>query len=292
MTRESSNCTTATNYALEGEIKDKPSSPAIPGNEGLNGPWLELIPGRDTTVPQTLLTKTHCAGFCTDPMCRSVHTARSFMMGCLSGTKAVETENGDLEKIHVSYNKTMVKKAIHLFRHPLDNIVARFHLVYNTRKAQGDEAFTTAFPKNHQGFHRWCTEEDKNKRLFESLFLDHPLRDALKRIPCRNDFFRFVQWHNLAFTTTRDLDIPTMLLHYDEYSADLNRARDRVLNFLDLPRVGEAIEFHPGKEYRDYYSDEQKVNILAFIKEFASSETWNQLKGYDFGIGDNLVAVA
>ena len=59
MTREASNCTTATNYALEGAIKDKPSVPAIEGPDGLQGPFLEVIPGRFTNLPTTILTKTH-----------------------------------------------------------------------------------------------------------------------------------------------------------------------------------------------------------------------------------------
>jgi hypothetical protein len=91
MTRESTNCTTATNYALEGEIRDKPSVPAIPGEAGIHGPWLELIPDRDTTVPDRLiLTKTHCAGFCTGPSCgpdKTILTLRAFKIGCLKGAQ-------------------------------------------------------------------------------------------------------------------------------------------------------------------------------------------------------------
>jgi len=60
MTREASNRTTASNYALEGEIKDQPSVQAIPGPDGRNGPWLELIPDRHTDIPTNLiLTKSH-----------------------------------------------------------------------------------------------------------------------------------------------------------------------------------------------------------------------------------------
>ena len=282
MTREAANCTTATNYALEGEIKDQPSVQAIPGELGANGPFLELLPNRTTSVPKTILTKTHCTGFCTDEMCRNIHTARSFLTGCLTNTKAVVSEDGGLEKIHLRYSRSLVKKAIHLIRHPLDNIVARFHLVYKERADEGDEAFVQKYPKNKDGFRRWCAAEDSNKRIFESFYVDRALRKAMKHIPCYNDFFRYVQWHNLAFTTTRDLNIPTMILHYDEYSTDLQRASDRVLSFLDLPRVGDTIEFYDGKEYRDYYSDEQKENIRAFLKEFATFETWGQIKDYDF----------
>lgn len=291
MTREASNCTTATNYALEGETRDKPSTQAIPGDAGANGPWLELIPNRVTTLPQTILTKTHCTGYCTDENCRNLHTPRSFLMGCTYANKLVATENGELSKVRTHYDRSLVKKAIHMFRHPLDNIVARFHLIYNERTAEGDKAFAKSFPKNQDGFRRWCAQEDRNKSIFRSFYVDHPLRDAMKRIPCYSDFYRYVQWHNLAFTTTRDLDIPTMILHYDEYSTDLRQASNRVLNFLGLDLVGEPVEFHPGKEYGHYYTNEEKQNIRAFLKEFASTDTWRQLKDYDFG-GNESIAVS
>lgn len=55
--RETSNTTTATNYALEGDIKDEPSVPAIVGSE--EGPFLELIKTIKTNIPEKyILTKT------------------------------------------------------------------------------------------------------------------------------------------------------------------------------------------------------------------------------------------
>lgn len=55
--RETSNTTTATNYALEGDIKDEASVPAIPGSE--DGPYLELIKTIKTSIPERfILTKT------------------------------------------------------------------------------------------------------------------------------------------------------------------------------------------------------------------------------------------
>jgi len=57
---ELTNTTTATNYGLEGDIKDKESTPAFEG--GFNGPFLELIPDRSTNIPKLILTKTHCGG--------------------------------------------------------------------------------------------------------------------------------------------------------------------------------------------------------------------------------------
>ena len=55
--RETSNTTTATNYALEGDIKDEASVPAVQGSE--DGPYLELIKTIQTTIPEKyILTKT------------------------------------------------------------------------------------------------------------------------------------------------------------------------------------------------------------------------------------------
>jgi hypothetical protein len=50
-------------------------------------------------------------------------------------------------------------------------------------------------------------------------------------------FYRYVQWHNLAFSMSREMNLPTMMLHYDEYTTDYEGTRDRVLDFLELPHV-------------------------------------------------------
>jgi hypothetical protein len=287
MTREATNMTTATNYALEGEIRDQPSVPAIPGPAGSHGPWLELIPGRHTTIPSNLiLTKTHCKGFCSGRNCgpeKSIQTTRSFLIGCLGGTQAVrDHENGDsLIKKDVTYDHSLVRKAIHIFRHPLDNIVARFHLEYYVQKTGGASGHNNWFPKNATGFRNWCAAEDLNRDLLDSRFIDRRLRQSLTTIPCFNDFYRYVQWHNLAFEVTRMLRIPTLLLHYNQYASNFTETRDLILRFLEMPRSGEGIKFQLGKEYRSYYSMEDKAAIRRFLYEFSSPETWEQLQGYD-----------
>ena len=55
------------------------------------------------------------------------------MVGCLTGTRAVKTEHG-LQEVRVTYDKSLVKKAIHVMRDPLSNLVARFHLDFDTEK--------------------------------------------------------------------------------------------------------------------------------------------------------------
>jgi hypothetical protein len=295
MTREATNCTTATNYGLEGDIRDKPSVPAIQGPHGTNGPWLELVPNRATRIAHTILTKTHCKGFCSGRFCgpeKTFHTPRSFMIGCLTTNQGIAaSDSSKVELIDTTYDKALIRKAIHLFRHPLDNVVARFHLEYNEKLAAGDTGFTKAFPKTDVGFQRWCQLDDRNSPAVRASHLvDKNLRQLLEQMPCRNEFFRYGQWHNLAFTTTRDMNIETMILHYHEYSNDVVQARQRVLDFLEMPLVGgEDIQFNDGKRYRHYYSRQQKIAIRNFFAEYASAETWEQLQQYDFEI-DLLVS--
>jgi hypothetical protein len=285
--REASNTTTATNYALEGEIRNKPSVPVIPGSGGEQGPWLELIPDRHTSVPDRyILTKTHCKGFCSGRYCgadKTIHTVRSFRTGCLSGTRAIETKRG-LEKIDVTYSSQLVGKAIHIFRHPLDNVVARFHLEYNVQRINPE--ISSLFTKDMVGFKRWCQLDDSNRGLLTHRLIDERLRQRMEEIPCFNEFYRYLQWHNLAFAVSHDMNLPTMILHYDEYSIDFEGTRDKVLNWLELPRVANGVKFQDGKVYRNYYTREEKVAIRRFLQEFASVETWEQLKDYDFESND------
>ena len=203
------------------------------------------------------------------------------MIGCLSGTRAVETEKG-LEKIVVSYDPSLVTKAIHIFRHPLDNIVARFHLEFKVQGERGNTQFGKDFPRNAIGFHRWCASDDHNRRILESHLMDDKLKAKMRVIPCFNDFYRYVSWHNLAFAVSTHMNIPTMILHYHEYEEDFEAARDRVLDWIGLPHAGEGEPFHPGKIYRDYYTDDQKRLIRDFLKEASSAETWQQLENYEW----------
>lgn len=285
MTREASNTTTATNYAGEGDIKDLPSEQVIEGRIGEQGPFLELIRNRYTNIPQYILTKTHCAGFCSKcgPYKLLFETPRSFMRGCLSGTKAVRKRNG-IELVETMYNPLLVTKAIHIFRHPLDNIVARFHLEFNEEQAASNTKYVERYPKNAAGFQAWCARSDKTRDLMETRYLDETLQDKLQEVPCFNELFKYVQWHNMAFYTTHEMNLDVLYMHYHEYDQDFEKARDKVLKFLELPLVGTGVEFHSGKVYRHYYSREDKIAIRDFIQEYASRDTWNMIKGYDFEI--------
>eukprot|EP00956_Cyclotella_meneghiniana_P019468 scaffold33299_cov50-Cyclotella_meneghiniana.AAC.1 len=76
--RELTNTTTATNYGLEGKIKDQESVPVFKHmKDAYNGPFLELTSERFANLPKKLfLTKTHCGG-----------TTRTFLRSCLEGRR-------------------------------------------------------------------------------------------------------------------------------------------------------------------------------------------------------------
>lgn len=93
----------------------------------------------------------------------------------------------------------------------------------------------------------------------------------------------------MAFYTCHDMNLDTMILHYREYSEDFEKARDRVLDFLELPLVGDKYPFESGKVYRHYYSRDQRIAIRSFIKEYATPDTWEQLKDYDFEIQQEVL---
>ena len=80
-----------------------------------------------------------------------------------------------------------------------------------------------------------CSELDANmKEDTASSPFYRDVWDLVKVIPCSSDFFRWTQWHNLAHITTYDLDIPTLVIHYENYTHNFNETEDRL---TQLPAV-------------------------------------------------------
>lgn len=86
------------------------------------------------------------------------------------------------------------------------------------------------------------------------------------------------------------MNLTTMILHYSEYSENLEQTRDRVLEFLEVPLLGEGMPFHTGKVYHDYYTLGQRRAISNFVREFATTKTWMELKDYDFDLDDSVAS--
>lgn len=76
------------------------------------------------------------------------------------------------------------------FQFRLDNVVARFHLDYHDQPLLGNTKFTRQFPRNAEGFRKWCAQDDKTKFFFESRYTDDKMRHLMMKIPCMNEFYR------------------------------------------------------------------------------------------------------
>lgn len=241
--------------------------------------------------PLNVLVETHCTGKCrSDDECRSIDNGtQSFLTGCLLDQKVVSlwTNKGVTKPVvdAVPEMSVFAGNVIHQIRHPLDTIVSRFHQEYNNRVRIGDRAFLKSFPLSQGGFHRWCTGDDP-KMQNGIRGSESPDRKLSTAIPCQNEFFRYVQWHNVALAATQGLHIPVMAVRVEDLSddsTDSRTRRERVLDILNLrgKHVAQARIMHTA-EYADYFNAQERNSIRTYLHDFATIETWSQIRDYRF----------
>ena len=246
-------------------FEDQPSGPF----------WL---PRTNYSLPdQYVLTKTHCGIHCFQcPPNKYVETTFSFRDHCLSGSKTAD--DGNISQKN-KYPPTRVAKAIHLMRDPFDNVVARFHLHRNSHNQTAIK-----FPATKDGFREFCQQldrdfvsEERNSVVFKNHFFD-----ILKDVPCRADFVRYVEWHNMAWITTRDLNLDILPLHYDWYTNRFNETAAEILDFLRLKaNAAQPMKaFVPGKVYRDYFTPDERLAVKKAVRIMASKEIWKRMSYY------------
>lgn len=181
-----------------------------------------------------------------------------------------------------TYSPDLVRKAVHVFRNPMDNVVSRFHHE-RTKKENINSTWTNRYPDDSEGFRRWCTHLNANltKTMSSSIpWVDSSLKEAMKDVPCVTEIYRYIQWHNLAFTTISDLQVPSFVLYYEDYSSRFEEVTEELTNFLSLEQVGQSPKFIDNKKYGDYYTSTDKQAIAKFIKEFATKPTWQIVERY------------
>jgi Sulfotransferase domain len=211
----------------------------------------------------------------------------SFRRNCFK-TKWINfnESTGTGERVFSTYEADRLTKAIHLIRDPFDNIVSRYHL---ERQLPGRLA--AQYSKSRDGFREYCKAIDNLHKVNEKriLFLDDDLLEIMKIVPCHADFFRYIEWHNLAFVTTRDLELNTYVLHYDWYTTRFNETAKELLEFLELPihKDGELTPFIEGKVY-PYYTNEEKRAVAKAFEIMSSPETWSHVRHY-FDDAENRV---
>jgi len=285
MIRDMSRTKTGSNYAMENLGDDGRSVPVFAHQP--SGPfYVDPLQHREYRDPtEFVLTKTHCGGSC--ERCaptRYTETTFSFRHRCLRSKWVDQQKNGTTQTVvHGNYPADRVAKAVHLIRDPFDNVVSRFHLEQERHSGQsgggqaGDNnprerfrAFCETLNQKHARDERQAVWLEKNAELDE-LTAD---------IPCRADFFRYVEWHNMAFVTTRDMELETYILHYNWYATRFEETVDELLDFLHLEKRGKVVPFEQGKVYDDYFTADERVRMKIAIRWMASPVLLDQLSRY------------
>jgi hypothetical protein len=263
----------------------------------LNSNWTEGPYRADLSqaLPEHfILTKTHCGSRCVH--CAPdgyLETLRTFQRACLMGRRIDDSSNDNQTSTttvttNTMYEPTIVGRAVHLIRHPLDNIVARFHL---SRRRDRDN-HNVNYPNNATGFQAWCHSLDRRYWQYETHtpWLDGELLKRFEHVPCHAEFFKYIQWHNLAYlTTTTMMDMPVHVLRYEDYydpdgggsNRNWKHSVESLLNFLELPAVAwkDATPFDMHSYHREYYTEEQVSSISALLQHIAAAPVWKMLVG-------------
>ena len=161
---------------------------------------------------------------------------------------------------------------MHLIKDPLDNIVSRFYYE-NKLIDYKDEVLTP------EGFQEYCIDTDKHFTAEEKRTFSPKILELIENVPCHGDFYRYVQWHNLAFETANVLRIEPFVVHLEDFKNQSEETISSVLKYLELPKVGPTIPLNWERAH-DYYTEEQVKYIKLFIEEMASDITMSHLRRY------------
>eukprot|EP00957_Ditylum_brightwellii_P082874 6300657-Ditylum_brightwellii.AAC.1 len=148
---------------------------------------------------------------------------------------------------------------------------------YHDPTSSFDDETTTSFDDET------TTSFDDETTTSSSRLLDKEIIQRMKKVPCYNDFLRYIQWHNLAFTTTLNLSLPTLVIHYEDYEGDrFNDTLNSIMDFLSLEwKKKNAAEFIAGKTYQeDYFSRTQVRIVMEVMETLAVVDVWDMIKRY------------
>lgn len=212
-----------------------------------------------------ILTKTHCTR-CAGEQKSVIKTADEFVRGCQS-----MNTDGSCHQ----YETDIVKRAVHLFRNPFDNVVGRFHLEFKGKNKKGDTEWTDKYPYSKEGFHQWCNNYSHHQHYKP----DANFLESLKNsgVLCPIEFFLYVQFHNNALDTTNSLNIPVHIIDYTDYHADYNGTVNDLLAFLELDQVPGTEKSFFMSSHEDFYTSDERRDIANFLLQHASPETWDHL---------------
>mmetsp|Transcript_27784 Transcript_27784/g.80214 ORF Transcript_27784/g.80214 Transcript_27784/m.80214 type:complete len:672 (+) Transcript_27784:29-2044(+) len=272
---------------------------AVMRSRGSIGPFIADAGGKKMTRTTRgyVITKTHCGGYCFKcAPSKYALTDPQFLLKCASGGWVYRDEFKSPDrpiKSKTTYDPRLISRAVHLIRNPFDNIVSRYHLEHNHMERYDRQKDLAKYDREKDGFRKFCKQLNKNYASEELEFAkavqketgDDALLQALEYVqdvPCYQDLFKYINWHNHAFRATEELKVPTLLLHYEEYEADFDATLETLLEFLDQPLASDFTkEFIEGKSYaEEYFTEDERHMVKKAVKLLASDELHKEIQRY------------
>jgi hypothetical protein len=272
--------TTGTNYAAD----IRPNVPVVPSFP--EGPFVHAPSG---PVPSRVVSKTHCGAYCMDCGPDNYHnmTYEAFEKACRTcsvASAAAVTEadatarealSSSSSPAYTTYD-TPIEKAIHLIRSPFDNLVGRMHLASRHRTKRGE----AGFDDSPAGYAEWCQYLDAKYESAEAHLSDLDLE-----LPCRAEWYRYVQWHNRAWeVTSRTFDSSSNVhyLHYENYSTRYDATVRSLLEFVRLEPAPhrDPLPFLSNKTYVDFFSPNDRERAKQYVQTHAHPQVWELLARY------------
>ena len=241
-----------------------------------------------------ILTKTHCGGFCMDcpPSAYVFANASEFQRECFAGRRRYP--NGTTEHVHYdTVPQVRPTRAVHVIRNPFDNIVGRLHLAtQHQRQRMGNTNDTTQQPTlewvdekdPHTALLQWCDYLDRKYQSRERHVFSEEFMTKYGDIPCHAEWFRYIQWHNLATTVTTTEHLPVHYLWYDNYTTHWDATVTQLFAFLNLPIVSHATPCEwlgTNKTYANSVVPRQIQGPAArMMRDLAQPEAWKLVQHY------------
>jgi hypothetical protein len=191
-----------------------------------------------------------------------------------------ESEEEVITERHV-YDYDDIDRAVHLFRDPMDNMVSRYHLGVHKVTKKNQTELIKRYTYDAAGFSNFCWDKTRFHDEQSERHIDQDVLKLIQDVPCHWDLFRYIQWHNLAFIVTNEfLNLPTHIVHYEDYSSNMEGTLQSLLEFLELPNVGAEYPFQSGKSYRYYFTDDEIARMRTAAMMLASPLTWYHVERY------------
>jgi len=293
------NASTGTNYGDETGIADINQRRRIglhqhPSTSAAAAPFVHQT---HLTLPPTVLTKTHCTvSFDYREFENGCRTTRWSIAGKSNAGKAVYELSPTptaattilSEGTHGGpFQKVPIRGAVHLVRHPLDNIVSRMHHAVKKKARRGwtPEQIAHYNDGTPAGFHAWCRYVDAIGQARRMTPADQKLFRATNgTVPCFFDLVHYVRWHNLALQVEQQYHLPVHYLYYEDYSLHYNETIHDLYDFLELPIQPQSESsmkpFAYFKTYRDFYTAQEQESVATVVKQLATPECWQLLQRY------------